>query len=1150
MRLLPIFLALFASTLFAQNSHFPARTAGWVTLGIDGGTAFQSSDVKIDFKGYGGGLTLAKNLAYRPGGLLSFDLRGRFLLTRSFGLDTKRSFGIQNNDWLNGTKSNANYLLDQKAPNDSSFVYQNFRNGMGELGLEGVLTFNRLRERTGIVFALFGGIGIDAYRTRIDQLDASGARYNYLNVNEKNNSAQIKSDLTGLRDGKYETDVDATQVRWMPAVGLELGYQITPTFVIGIGHKITFSRTDLLDGQAWNNQNLPTGNNDWHHYTNLHLRWDLRHAERKMEPPTINILLPQGNPYVTKNAFESLRARILHVQGKADVECYLNNSNQSFNFYDNLLETSLHLRPGRNEVKIIASNPAGRAEANLVIVYEEPVIITPPVNPPTRSGPEVRIVQPSRSPFSTTQDNVSIVADVRNVNGSRDIQLKVNGVNERFSFAENLEANVRLREGNNRIEVEANTPYGHASDAIEVIYKKETLPPAQKPEVNIVAPVQGTTTETPDVLLRATLRQVSSKEQVVVILNGVAVRGFELDANAQTLKANLTLREGINNIRVEASTAGGRASDEVEITYRKTAPQGPRPTVVFTQPRTKSETVLSPTYSAQASVENVESKEDITFLVNGLAINNFNFSPRTRVVLADITLRKGENTLILRARNRFGDAESSVSITLKDAPIPQPKPVVDIVVPAQGSVSTVQDVSLRATTRDVSAKEQLSVILNGIAVRNFEFEPTTQALRATLRLREGLNNIQVEANTAGGRGSDAVDVTYRKETPQGPRPVVTIIQPRNPTETTTATPYGILANIENVAKKEDITLTINGISSTDFSFEPIRHQLVADIKLVNGDNKVLIKAVNQYGNAEASATITLKTYTLPVRKPEVKILEPQNGAKFQEAPLLLRAALKNVSSKSQLSVTQNGKSIPAFVFDDKSLALRANLTLQEGENKITVRATTLDGTAEATVTVQFNAPVMLRLPKVGFTLPMRPNAQVRQALFAFAAEAGNITSKDQIKITLNDAPFTSFEFVPKTGAIRFEALLKEGQNKVRIEVSNASGNAEASTSVTYTKGETPPALPKVQIISSSQPAADPFNPNEASTQVLAQVTNINQREQITIKVNDQLVTNYTFDAKTGKIDFIAKLKRGVNTIEIKVQNTSGTDSASSTVRFI
>jgi hypothetical protein len=480
MRLLTLCLALFASTLFAQNTHFPARSAGWVTLGIDGGTAFQTGDVKIDFKGYGGGLTLAKNLAYRPGGLLSFDLRGRFLLTRSFGLDTKRSYGIQNNDWLNGTQSNANYLLDQQAPNDSSFVYQNFRNGMGELGLEGVLTFNRLRERTGLVVSLFGGLGIDVYRTKIDQLDALGQRYNYFSINEKNGNSQIKADLRNLRDADFETVVDETKVTWMPAVGIELGYQVTPHFVVGIAHKVTFSRTDLLDGQAWTNQNQPTGNNDLHHYTSLHLRWDLQRAQRTQpaaEPPQINILAPQTNPYISQSAYANLRARVLHVRNKADIFCYLNGVNQAFTLTETLLESNLNLRPGRNEVRIVASNTAGRDEAMTVIIYEEKI----EVPPTTRYAPEVRIVFPQRSPFTTNQDNISLVADVKYVQGSRNVQLKVNGVNAQFSFAENLEANVRLREGTNRIVVEASTPDGRASDEIEVIYRRETIPPEAQP---------------------------------------------------------------------------------------------------------------------------------------------------------------------------------------------------------------------------------------------------------------------------------------------------------------------------------------------------------------------------------------------------------------------------------------------------------------------------------------------------------------------------------------------------------------------------------------------------------------------------------------------------------------------------------------------
>ena len=103
--------------------------------------------------------------------MFSFDLRGRGLFTRSYGADAVRSYGLGKIEALNGGYlASLNYDVDQTAPNDSSFVYHNYRHSMGELGVEGVLTFNRLRERTGVVFALFGGIGLDFYRTRTDQL--------------------------------------------------------------------------------------------------------------------------------------------------------------------------------------------------------------------------------------------------------------------------------------------------------------------------------------------------------------------------------------------------------------------------------------------------------------------------------------------------------------------------------------------------------------------------------------------------------------------------------------------------------------------------------------------------------------------------------------------------------------------------------------------------------------------------------------------------------------------------------------------------------------------------------------------------------------------------------------------------------------------
>ena len=1146
MRLLTLCFALFASTLFAQNTHFPARSAGWVTLGIDGGTAFQTGDVKIDFKGYGGGLTLAKNLAYRPGGLLSFDLRGRFLLTRSFGLDAKRSYGIQNNDWLNGTQSNANYLLDKQAPNDSSFVYQNFRNGMGELGLEGVFTLNRLRERTGLVVSLFGGLGIDLYRTKIDQLDALGQRYNYFSINEKNGNSQIKADLRNLRDADFETVVDETKVTWMPAVGIELGYQVTPRFVVGIAHKVTFSRTDLLDGQAWTNQNQPTGNNDLHHYTSLHLRWDLQRAQRTQpaaEPPQINILTPQTNPYISQSAYANLRARVLHVRNKADIFCYLNGVNQAFTLTETLLESNLNLRPGRNEVRIVASNTAGRDEATTVIIYEEKI----EVPPTTRYAPEVRIVFPQRSPFTTNQDNISLVADVKYVQGSRNVQLKVNGVNAQFSFAENLEANVRLREGTNRIVVEANTPDGRASDEIEVIYRRETIPPVSQPSVDITAPIQGATTDQPEVLLRANFREVRNKEQVVVTLNGVAVRSFEFDAANQSLRATLRLREGNNEIQVEANTANGKASDAVAVVYRRvTIPPVSQPSVEITAP-IQGATTDQPEVLLRANFREVRNKEQVVVTLNGVAVRSFEFDAANQSLRATLRLREGNNEIQVEANTANGKASDAVAVTYRK-PAPQgPRPVVTFTQPRVSSETVFSaQYSAQAKVENVNRKEDITLIVNGLTNANFTFNPRNYVVLSDINLRKGDNSITLRARNDFGSAEASVTITL-KDAPS-PKPTVTITQPQLSTETTSTTPFGIKANIENVTRKADITLFLNGVAYPDFDFEPVRRQLIANLKLVKGENKVRITATNQVGSAEASVTINLKQVIEPTRKPEVKILEPVDGATVKQAAILLRASLKNVYNKEQLSLILNGKPQAVFTYDDKSNALRANLTLNEGQNNITVRANTPGGTAEHAIVVTYAAKVQLPLPKVAILQPLRTNVEVKQALFAFKANAVNINNKDQVKISLNGVALTAFEFIPKTGNIVFETLLSAGKNTLQITVTNTSGTAEASTVVLYTKAETIPA-PKVKIISSSQPAANPFNPNEASTLVLAQVFNIDQRAQITIKLNEQPLSNYNFDVKTGNIDFVAKLKRGINTIEIKVQNANGVDSATTKVSF-
>lgn len=1137
---------------FAQESNrfFPPRNRGWITIGLDGGTAFQTGDVKIDFKGYGGSLTLAKNLTYSPGALISFDLRGRFLLARSFGFDTKPSYGILNNPLLNGKDGPGNYLIDKAAPFDSSFVYQNFRNGLGELGIEGVFTFNRLREKTGIVLSVFGGLGLDLYVTKINQLDRNFQSYNYLIVKNNTGGAAVRPSLAALRDNSYESEVENPVLTWMPALGLELGYQLSPHFYLGIGHKTTFSRTDLLDGQAWNDQNLPSGNNDLHHYTNLFLRWDLYRAKAQLEAPSIRILQPYGNPYTSNTPLVPLKARILNVAHQADVLCFLNNAPQRFNFDGSLLQSDLALQAGHNELRIVASNPAGRDEAVVTLLYQQAIPTptpptTPPVRPPVRNAPEVRIVQPARSPYTTTQNSIPVLATVHYVQSAREVRLLVNGQNARFSLAENLEANVPLREGSNKIEVEARTPDGDARDVVEVIYRPELQPPVKSASVRITTPEQGAITREPEVQLRAQLEQVRAKEELAVVLNGVAVRAFDFDASAQSLRATLRLREGANRIEVVANTANGKASDAVDLRFQKPEPQGPAPIIQLVQPAASNTIAHMNPYGIQANVEHVNKKEDITLLVNGIAVTNFNFEPIRHQLLADVPLKNGANSIQIKALNAFGNDAKSFVIQYQP-PAPQ-KPEVIILEPANNAEVPKAEVLLRAAFKNLDDKNQIRLFLNDQILNNFTFDAKSMAIRAGLQLREGVNIVKIVAQNSDGSAEAAVKLTYI--------PMVLELQPkvaftdplRSPTRTQQAT-YAFNAVAEHIKTPDQIKIWANGKAIRSFNFDAKTGAISFETLLMTGENKVKITASN--GAGVGSAETLVERLALPAPpKPEVIMLEPTTDAEVPKAELMLKCTVKNVTDKNQVQLSLNGKTLPIFSFDSKSMLVQANLLLSEGLNSIKVLAKNSNGEAEASVRVNYKPPVLEMQPKVSFTNPLRSPARAQQALYTFKALVEHIKTQDQIKITANGKPIRTFNFEAKTGAISFDVLLKTGENKVEISVSNTGGTARAEASVELAATVEASNLPKVEIISSSQPVANPFNPDEASTVVLAKVYNINLKEQITVLLNGTVLPGFNFVVKTGNIDFVAKLKRGINTLEIKVKNAQGTDAASTTVRY-
>jgi hypothetical protein len=295
--LITIGILLQAALTNAQTTS-ETSTRGWYTFGLNGGLPFQQSDVRpLILGGGGGGLSLAKNLYYSPQAMFSFDVRGRFQFMRTFGFDAQRSYTIQSNDALNGNDAWNYKTYPTVLREPKGFAFLNYRSDMAELGIEGVLNFNRLLERKHIILNLHGGLGINWFNTKINAAnEANGTDYKigFAGIDTTKTKLEIVQKIREtVLDNTFETRADGIKsalgkVIFTPSAGVEWGYQFSPYFGATIGHKVIWSGTNVLDGQQWKN-----ATNDLQHYSSIAFYWKFRADEKQLFPPTISIITPE-----------------------------------------------------------------------------------------------------------------------------------------------------------------------------------------------------------------------------------------------------------------------------------------------------------------------------------------------------------------------------------------------------------------------------------------------------------------------------------------------------------------------------------------------------------------------------------------------------------------------------------------------------------------------------------------------------------------------------------------------------------------------------------------------------------------------------------------------------------------------------------------
>lgn len=1043
-KFLLLFGLLFAAGTASAQDY---GTRGYYTFGINGGWSYQSGDVAIDEGGYGLGLTLGRSLYYRYGAPVAFDIRGRFLFARQYGLDGARSYDIEDNDVLNG-EGNYNYLSYPTNLNEpEGFVFHNHRTTTGELSAELVLKLNRLRERTNFVVNMYGGIGLDYFRVKSDLADPTGLEYHtqYSNIDLSKPMREICNELRDdILDRTYESSADGFEsggkLAFMPDAGIEFGYEFSPGFAILAGHRITFGRRDDLDGHKW-----ADSDNDWYHYTSIGLEWTIPVKGKAMKPPVITIISPTQNPVTTRQTSPVIKAVILNVNNPSEISCNINGRDLNFDFFTEDFTTRPLLKPGRNEVTITARNEAGIDRKKIIFILEgggNPNPPPPPPPPPSGGkGPSVDITNPSKTPHNVSSENFTVRARIAGISSNTDIKFTLNGSNERsFSYNSNtgdFSASFRLKPGRNDVVIQAFNPGGSAQDAAVINYGQT----GQSPTVQFTSPANDPYQSSQTAItVRARVQHVTGKQNLNFTVNGRSTTNFSFSGTE--FVASIRLSAGTNALVLSGTNQYGQASDQVKIIYGSGQnPKGPQ--VNITKPAASSSTTQNQKADIIAQVLNVNSKADIKLTVNGSNITNFTFSGTT--LRATVNLKSGANTVKVQAFNPQGSAKDDVSIRY-ELPSPQNPPTVNITSPANNTKTDKSRINVRAILKHISKKEQIDFQINGKRITNFSFQPGSGELTASVDLRLGQNPIKITATNSDGTDSDQITIRFER----APPPTVDITAPAN-NAIVYETGITLKATINYVSNKSDILLQLNGQKVSNFSF--IGGKLSANLQLRSGGNTIKVSATNAYGTDQDQILVTYRKATGP--KPTIAFTNPKRtGLSVTAKTFSFRAQIQFVDSKSNLKVRLNGSLIKNFSYDTNTGLLTANVTLKKaGKYTLLIEATNSDGTSTESSFInhkstQDPAPepdVVINQISQPATNPLNPNIGTS----GVEATISHISSSSQVQITLNGDAVTNFNFNGSTKKLTLDLIVPRGSNVLRITATNASGSDTEEATIDF-----------------------------------------------------------------------------------------------------
>jgi large repetitive protein len=779
-------------------------------------------------------------------------------------------------------------------------------------------------------------------------------------------------------------------------------------------------------------------------------------------------------------------------------------------------------------------------------------------NQPQCFFPQVVITDPMHSHHSSMMQTVVVRADIRNISNRNQITVRVNGqFNNNFTYNVNsgvFQCQLILNPGQNLIEISAANNCGSVADSRIIVFQQQFTPNNPQPQmpapvVSISNPfVSPHTVEQSSFNLQAQVLNVTGREQIQMTVNGQVFTNFNFNNQTAQLTANLNLNIGNNTVVISATNQVGSDSKQTVIIYNRPQ-QLPPPLVEFTAPTSSTVQVSTASTQVTANVFHVTNKQDISVVVNGnmLNSNQFNFNSSTSTVTFNTVLIPGANTIQITGTNTVGSDQKFITVIYQQV-APQLPPVVTFVDPQVNPINTIlASHHVSAVVQNITMQSQIQVWVNNAQVTNFNFNSASNTVEFTTGLQIGSNTIRIKATNSIGSDDETTIIVYTPHNPVMP-PMVTINSPLgNPALTSEASSM-VNATVLNVENQAGVQVLLNNQAVSNFVFNSVTHQVDFVANLNPGINTVTVKGTNTAGQAQASQQILYKPED-QLTPPVVTFVNPAAaGQTVSMASFEMIATVSNVMSKEQIQVMMNGQNLASnmWTWNANTSTVIYHTTLINGLNLFTVTGSNAAGVDSKTLNVNYQTPAQpCNAPTISLNVPTAINNTVQSETVAFEASLTNVSSADQITVSLNGVAVQGWTFNAATNKLSGSFTLGAGNNVADILANNGCGKDRVTFMFVLESAE-PCNAP---IINVASPQNTQVQTQETSIAVSASTLNIANAADVVFYLNGTS-TPFNFDAATKMLTANAQLVMGSNVLRFESMNTCGKGTAQWTVQRI